>query len=44
MQSFIATLAERRVNNLMNDDTRKLAEYVTAHTGFPLFDTAERLD
>jgi hypothetical protein len=44
MQSFIATLAERRVNNLMNDGTRKLAEYVTAHMGFPLFDTPEGLD
>ncbi len=43
MQSFIKTLAEKRVYNLVNDGIRKLAEYVSKRMGFPLFDSDEKL-
>jgi hypothetical protein len=39
MQSFIKSLAEKRVYNLVNDGIKKLEEYVSKRMGFGLFDS-----
>jgi hypothetical protein len=44
MQAFVAALAERRVNSLVNEGTAKLADYVSKYANFKLFDSPERLE